>query len=467
MLVRARQTTLTSLSLFALLGSACADSPAPADSGETETGTGDGDGDDTQSGDGDGDDPTGEPECQHTFDCPTDYVCELGSCVPADPDPDPCPSGDCDPEEGCQGDLDCDAGYCDLGAECVPVDVLPDCGDAGPSLTALASPPGLADLGALALALAVGDVDGDGDDDLLVAHADGLTVVVDDQLITSALGPWQPTAITSVARDDGALDLAVWTTGLAVFDGDGMGGFAGQADIAGDFDGLDGLTRLDLDGDGDDELLAYNGFAMVIWWNEAGVLTSQPGPTKGPHGLAVGDFGEDGRDELVSGDSPLGLDVYAYAGGGAGWTVDPLNGMVSGSFDGLVTARLPGDGGLLGIAAVDSRTPGDLALLEVYRAKNVGWPSAAESLVQLPARYSRLAAGDFDGDGFDTILAYADDDGGAPRLLELTEALAQYCHADPGLPATEQVAIGDLDGDGDDELALIDADGVVRLFAAP
>ena len=355
----------------------------------------------------------------------------------------------------CSTDPQCSNGICEH-YYCREVDELPSC-DSPESLVELPIPEQLDGV----LRLAMGDVDDDGDDDILAADSYGVTAVLDDLTVFSALGPWQIESMTGFELDgDGSLDLAVWQQGsLELYAGDGAGNFVALEPLDGVLDKVGELARFDADGDGDDDLIAQGSVQgsldthIAVWVNEGGVITPMPAIEAGKYGFEVADFGSDGRDEFVA-QSAWSMRVYWY---GPPWDSAALEGM--GACEGLAAVQHPGTLhlGLLGVA---DRYP--TQLLHSWTGK-APFPDDHDGRLRMPGDAPLLTAGDFDGDGWSSGFAY----GGSTEslVIRLGLSMAEHCYG-PTLPNTERAVVGDVDGDHDDELAIV-VDGALRLYGDP
>jgi len=190
----------------------------------------------------------------------------------------------------------------------------------------------------------IADLDGDGDPDLAVANAGRSTVTL---LLGDGSGgfaapadlpalPGTPFSLEVADLDgDGALDLVAgqWFQGVAVYRGDGDGGFAPP--VSHPLPGtVYGLAIADLDGDGRLDVAATTASAQQL-----GVLRGMPGGTLAaavttavggtPWGLAATDLDGDGRADLVTANA--NADVVSLLRNGGG-----------GSFPGVTTTAATG-----------------------------------------------------------------------------------------------------------------------------
>ena len=271
--------------------------------------------------------------------------------------------------------------------------------------------------------LVAGDVDGDGDMDLIVA----LKNVNAIQVITNVGGAFVPGATTSVAGDeprhlaigdidgDGDLDVVTSnrkTDNLSILRNTG-GAFALSATVPGGAEPRK-VVLADFDGDGDRDLAvsAHDERTIRILSNNGGgTFTSQAslfvGAQLRPDGLAAGDMDGDGDQDLiaaVSGNTAAQMFVSVFVNqGGGSWGVPlhfPSGGM---NPDDVEVADLNGDGLLdAAVSNQDSNTVASLAGLG-------GGVLGAPSLVGTGTRPGDVELGDLDGNG-SPDLAVADRD---------------------------------------------------------
>lgn len=229
-----------------------------------------------------------------------------------------------------------------------------------------------------------------------------------------------------------------------------VAGFPTSASEAGRLD-LDAMVAGDFDGDGRDDLIVHasvgtgNNRKVVLLWSEAdGTFTQQDLPS-GRWPEAVGDFDGDGSDDVVFGgpgrmtaSTPRNL----YLGGPAG------DGRARGFVEGE-KVQLPG---ALGTLTGDCDGDGNLDLLvctpfmTYYFRCEPHLNDGSASFTADPDLAVMVAPGTALGGYVDQVRR-----GGRDRLFD---NMTPSTRAWPGLPSAP-VAVGDIDGDGDDDAAVI------------
>ena len=171
-----------------------------------------------------------------------------------------------------------------------------------------------------ATAVAVTDLDHDGDLDV-IATAAGTADLVTWWRHDGA--SWTELTLDSGRSDPGALAVddfdrdgdtdvaAVDAAGLHVWRSDGSPGDGGWSLVSAAVSGLDRLDSLDLDGDGDPDLISSAGTSVLWWESETGTFTARTGPSTGAaRGAVALHLDGDGLWDLAaadhSGDTVLG-----------------------------------------------------------------------------------------------------------------------------------------------------------------
>jgi len=275
-------------------------------------------------------------------------------------------------------------------------------------------------------AFAVGDVDGDGDQDLVAGPAVGLPVP------------------TRLYLNDGTGIFADATEGRMPFDT-----VASRAVALGD-----------ADGDGDlDMVLARNGQDRLYLNDGAGRFgDATPGhmPVNGGTStcLALCDVDGDGDRDIVFGGTFGQSDRLCLNDGNGVFTEAPGLPFNNDGTAAVVSGDVDGDGDQDLLLLVQRRPPGTVRL---YLNDGKGTFTDVSS-ARLPVEQyiiNTLAPADVDGDGdLDIVLASV-----TQKLLYLNDGTGQFTDATathlppPGPGGSDSVAAGDVDGDGDPDIA--------------
>ncbi len=316
----------------------------------------------------------------------------------------------------------------------------------------------------------IGDVDGDGYDDLLVAGPSGSVGAGGyDGRLTIHLGGWD----------------ASFSEADAIIDADDLG-----AQLA----GIDAAGVGDVDGDGfDDVVVGASGAAILLSGGADGLDADDafdltPGtitPAAYTFGQVVsgaGDLDQDGYADVIVAAPGSGSSqgLFVYLGGPTGLSVDPdvtipapASSVEFGSF---VTGvgDLDGDGHP-DVAVSDPDHDGGKGRVLVYRGTSGGLASSEWLTISGTASDGRLGeavvgVGDLDGDGYDDIVVGepGHEVAGQPqgRLLLFEGGSSMDATADQLLPRGESGALGggltvlqDADGDGHPEVVALTGAG--------
>ncbi len=323
--------------------------------------------------------------------------------------------------------------------------------------------------------VAIGDLNGDGDNDLAVANRDADSVSV---LLNNGDGSYAP-AVTYAAGDysasvaigdldgDGDNDLVVGnrdSDNASVLMNNGDGTFAaGVIYPAGG--GPQSVVIGDLDGDGDNDVAVANvdvdANDVTVLLNNgdgtlaAGVLYDVVGS---PRSVAIGDLDGDGDNDLVAGNEfgQSGITVLLNNGNAtfaAGVPYDTGVGPLSvalGDLDGdgdldVATANFSGDNVSILLNAGNGTFDADVR----YAAGSAGSQPAA------------VALGDLDGDGDNDLVVTTT--GGSFRDIFVLPNNGDGTLASSTLYGVDttpvSVAVGDLDNDGDLDAAVANLNG--------
>ncbi len=186
--------------------------------------------------------------------------------------------------------------------------------------------------------LAAGDVDGDGDLDLITTHSgfgvvNGTNVWLNDGSGTFTLGSsyQEPTAVGGLELEDldqdGDLDIIQvfsqsLSTGFRVLPNDGQGNFGSPVTVPSNA-GSNDLLCMDLDGDGDKDIVLVGSSALEVFENLGGLSfgTALPTPAEGEAltNVAAGDLDLDGQLDLVTVDFVTGAASVLLGNGDLTW----------------------------------------------------------------------------------------------------------------------------------------------------
>ncbi|HEX3745061.1 MAG TPA: FG-GAP-like repeat-containing protein [Bryobacteraceae bacterium] len=330
-------------------------------------------------------------------------------------------------------------------------------------------------------AMAVADVNGDGNPDLIVANqgSNNLTLLLGDGMggFTAESGGPIPVGAApgSVAagdfNGDGKADIAVanFNDGtVTVLLGDGAGAFTastGSPFQVGKQPG--GVVIGDFNDDGVQDLATANngdGTTTVLLGDGAGAFTAASG-SPFPAGtsakaLAVGDFNADGVQDLAIADEAFaaGTATVLLGNGGGGFTAASGSPFSAGFLPGSLAVGDFNRDGFPDLAA-PSLVFNNVAVL--LGTRTGAFTSATGSPFGSGSTPLAVAVGDFNGDGFPDI-AVANSGGGSVTLLfgngigGFTQALGSPFPAGSGASA---LAVGDFNKDGIEDLAIANASG--------
>lgn len=163
--------------------------------------------------------------------------------------------------------------------------------------------------------LALADMNNDGRLDVIVGHNGGLSILTTQAngglVYTNAIAGTRATVLAiSDVNLDGNADIASlhWNEGLTIYLGNGNGGVASQSTVPTIAQGYNDMEFGDLNGDGYEDLAIMSGQGLgpalaVYYHNGVSALgTGTVIPTVGTNSrnnIAVGDFNQDGRDDLA------------------------------------------------------------------------------------------------------------------------------------------------------------------------
>ncbi|MCH7700178.1 MAG: VCBS repeat-containing protein [Planctomycetes bacterium] len=321
---------------------------------------------------------------------------------------------------------------------------------------------------------ALGDLDGDGDTDVAITYGVGIVGVrynngegtFADELLKQLLA--NPVAVGIGDFDaDGDADLAVVDNGgsgsntvLVLLNNNNDGTFGEDGDVLYELGNGPGRVAIaDLDGDGDADLAVVNGTSddiSLLLNNGDGTFAEQVvfDPGFDPYSFVItADLDEDGDVDLAVLVNVGGIGKVAVLlnDGNASFTTDGL--YDAGDFPAhLLSADLDGDGDADLAVAKPSYSDGSVTVL-----LNNGHATFADEVTySAGAIITSMAVGDLDGDG-DADLALS------LWAYDLSVIQVLWNTGDGTFPSHSNfdaeddprvVAIGDVDGDGDADMAL-------------
>jgi hypothetical protein len=336
-------------------------------------------------------------------------------------------------------------------------------------------------------ALALGDFNGDGKLDIAVAyrgnstHAGGVSVLLNQGQGLYAAGTTYATQApaTSIATAslNGGLqpDLVIADSAVTVLlnVGDGTGRFRTPVDYAAA--AAASIAVADLDGDGRPDVAVGGGAIAVLLGGAGGVLGSPiPVGTQTGSTIAIGDLDADGRPDLITASLVSGVIVMRNTGGAtfAAPQTYPVSFPLGYAAVSLASSDLTGDGRADIIESWTGKDSGPgLAFVLLTGPSGVpgtavGYGTGAPIPPSLTAGPrgpgpDMAAVGDIDGDGKSDFVAA--NSGGVVAVgnigLSLNHGDGTFAQSKPFLAGTNPVAvaIGDVDGDGKNDLVVANA----------
>ncbi len=280
------------------------------------------------------------------------------------------------------------------------------------------------------------------------------------RVVTFGTGADATTAVvTADLDDDGDLDLAVgnWQERSAVYLNDGAGAFPAATNVAGG-QPVVGLAAGDIDLDNDLDLVAAQpgGRGVLVHLNiGSGVFSGTLSIAAGrPSSLVLGDLNGDRYLDLILGSFSAPLSVYLYQPERGDFTAGQSFGRQAAS--GLALGDLNGDTFL--DVTVGYGFGGNMAYLNDGEG-NFSLPENQRRLGGSSSTTTSIAVGDLDGDSDLDVVAGNGSSWPERSTLYLNDGTGNFDWqgAERPLPGdaanTNSIAVGDLDGDGDLDIA--------------
>lgn len=324
--------------------------------------------------------------------------------------------------------------------------------------------------------IALGDLNGDGKPDLTVAGGISVSALLNKGGGTFTAGAPYPAAASPIALVIGDLDgdgkADVATTdygygnpgGVRVLLNNGDGTLAAAVTYPTGAQSPS-MAMGDLNGDGKADLAVVNASGVGVLLNQGdGIFApavSYFAPGDQPYAVAIGDLNGDAKNDLAlafrsNGSSETGQ-IFVFFNNGDGTFADFINVDVGAAFVDVVSVAigdLNGDGKPDLIFADAGSQTGDVTVLP-GRGHGAFAPAVSHSLNG--ATPVAMALGDLNGDGENDV-AVADQNSSVTVFLNKGDGtLTRASYPVGGLP--QSVAMGDLNGDGRAELAFASYSG--------
>lgn len=222
----------------------------------------------------------------------------------------------------------------------------------------------------------------------------------------------------------------------------------------------------DIDGDGDLDILAARFGGDTVWRNDgAGLFTAHPTPSFGAgntNSIALGDIDGDGDLDAVAGNGTGEAETVWLNDGTGVFSAHPTQpSFGAGSTTFVALGDLDGDGDLDAIAV---NTAGQATTVWLNNGAGIFTPHPVTPLFGAGGTKMYAALGDLDGDGDIDVVLVDSSDSQTVWLNDGTGSFALHpLGATYGPSGAFAVALGDIDGDGDLD-AVVPTIGAERVY---
>jgi hypothetical protein len=326
------------------------------------------------------------------------------------------------------------------------------------------------------LSIAIGDFNGDGDEDIATTNWDWLvSIALGEGDGSFATAPGYEGDGNSIAigdfDEDGNEDLVITYDDPSYANNDAIiirmgegGGYFGDSSSYEAGEGLHSVVIGDFDEDGHQDLAAANneGVAVLLGMGNGSFgAASFYSAGEYTRSIAIGDFNEDGHQDLAAVNTNEGAPginaVTILLGGGNGSFREALSCLVGDHPSSIITGDFNNDGHDDLAVACQGRYPSNDGCVTILVGTGNG-SFAAASFYEAGEEPISIAVGDFDNDGNEDLAVVNDDHGENIAILsgagDGSFAVPSFYEAGYIFSWGSSVAISDLDSDGNEDLAV-------------